>query len=474
MELPELLQRIDELQARIVAAGPLSPEAKRKLDYRFRLDWNYHSNVMEGSQLTRQETRTIMMGNVTVEGKPIRDIVEMQGHDDVVLTLLGMARGELNLSEKRIKEIHKAIMHEDDPAKKDWPGNWKKHPNHIYNFKEERFDFTPPEEVPEAMHRLLDRTKAALESIRRNDKDAPHPTVVAFDFQREYVTIHPFHDGNGRTARIFSNLLLLSFGYPPAIIKAEDQEKTAYNRLLAEVQVYGASPDLFNAFMAERLIRSQELVLEVLDGKDIDEMDDLDKRLQLIDAKLASVDPKDEIQRVRGAETTLFLLDEWGYDLLEQAIPVAQKFNRYFLNTQHDISLINAGASIKFVDEASKFVVSQLSQSINAKKEFLERGTELNLWLRFGSFRKAIRKPFGCNYGITIKLEDTHQYEILIDAFHTNGGRYQKTLIKRFYHQLVTKGEQRDIVQQMGRQIADHIEHFVERDRTNDDFDLDN
>lgn len=468
MELPELLHRIDELQARIVAAGPLSPEAKRKLDYRFRLDWNYHSNVMEGSQLTRQETRTIMMGNITVEGKPIRDVLEMQGHDEVVSTLLGMASGELNLSEKRIKEIHKAIMHEDDPAKKDWPGNWKKHPNHIYNFKEERFDFKAPEDVPEAMHRLLDRTKAALESIVRSDKDAPHPAVVAFDFQREYVTIHPFHDGNGRTARIFSNLLLLNFSYPPAIIKAEEQEKTAYNRLLAEVQVYGASPDLFNAFMAERLIRSQELVLEVLSGKDIDDADDLDKRLQLIDAQLANVDPKDEIQRVRGAETTRSLLEEWGYDLLQQAIPVAQKFNRFFLNTQHDLALVDGGAYVKFVDEASEEVIANLKDSITQKSEQLERASELHLWLRFGSFRKAIRKPFGCNYGISIKFDDTHQYEILVDVFHTSGGRHQEPLIKRFYHQRVTKSEQQDIVQRMGRQIADHIEHFVKRDRTGD------
>jgi Fic family protein len=466
MTLPELLHRIDELQARIVAAGPLSAEAKRKLDYRFRLDWNYHSNVMEGSQLTRQETRTIMMGQVTVDGKPIRDVVEMQGHDEVVRTLLGMAKGELNLSEKRIKEIHKAILHEDDPVKKNWPGNWKKLPNHIYNFKDERFDFTPPEEVADAIHRLLDRTKAALEKIRRKEKDAPHPVHVAFYFHREYVTIHPFHDGNGRTARIFGNLLLLSFGYPPAIIKVE--EKEAYNRLLAEVQLYGASPDLFNAFMAERIIRSQELVLEVLAGKEIDEVDDLDKRLQLIDAQLASVDPGDEIQRTRGHKTNLALLNEWGYSLMAQAIPVAQKFNRFFLNTQHDIILVNGPVSVRFLDEPTEQVIVTLQTEIAKDDQRLQGVTEIQLWLRYGTFRKAARKPFGCNYGIKIKLEDYHHYQVLVDVFNMNGSRMEEPLIKRLYHKPVTETEQKAIVQRMGKEITDHIEYYLAQNAQED------
>ncbi len=469
MALSELLKKIDALQERISTAGPLSPEAKRKLDYRFRLDWNYHSNVMEGSQLTRQETRTIMMGNVTVEGKPIRDVLEMQGHDEVVRTLLGMASGELNLSEKRIKEIHKAIMHEDDPAKKDWPGNWKKHPNHIYNFKEERFDFTAPEDVPDAMHRLLDRTKAALEAIKRGDKNAPHPTVVAFDFQREYVTIHPFHDGNGRTARIFSNLLLLSFGYPPAIIKAEEQEKTAYNRLLAEVQVYGASPDLFNAFMAERLIRSQELVLEVLAGKDIDDADDLDKRLKLIDAQLERGD-LGEIVRTRGRETTVALMNEWGLALIEKAIPTAQRFNKYFLDTTHSAGFMNGGFAMNFVNEPASAIVTKIRTEMARPEHDIDRCSGFHLWLRFGSFRKAPARPFGCNYGITLELEDKHYYKVMVDLFHAeSGGRQQVELFKRLYHQPLTEEEQRSVVLRMGKEIADHIEHYMALNAQKDD-----
>jgi len=79
---------------------------------------------------------------------------------------------------------------------------------------------------------------AQVERIERKVKHAPHPALVAFAFHRAYVTTHPFHDGNGRTAGIFSNLLLMRFGYPPVVIRVD--EKDTYNNCLAEVQVYGA------------------------------------------------------------------------------------------------------------------------------------------------------------------------------------------------------------------------------------------
>ncbi|MFZ1695087.1 MAG: Fic family protein, partial [Flavobacteriales bacterium] len=264
MALPELIARIDELQARIAASGPLSASAKEILDMQFRLEWNYNSNVMEGNSLTRQETRTLMLGNVKIADKPVKDVMEMIGHDNLVAELLRMAKGEHQLSESRIKLVHRAIMHAENADQAAWIGEWKKVPNYLYNFKGERIDFTPPEQVVDAMHTLLDRTKAGIDSIERGSRNAPHPALLSFDFHREFVSIHPFNDGNGRTARIFSNVILLRLGYPPLIVKME--EKEAYNRYLAEIQGYGAEPDLFNEFMAGLLIRSQQSVLDAYEA----------------------------------------------------------------------------------------------------------------------------------------------------------------------------------------------------------------
>ena len=262
MQLASLLKQIDDLQSQINFHGKLDSEVLKKINYKFRLDWNYNSNVMEGNSLTIQETRSVMINNITLEGKPLKDVLEMRGHDNVISSILKIGKGELNLSEKRILEIHKGIMYEEDTEKQKDIGIWKTSNNYLYNYKKERIDFTPHEEVKEKMHELVNWLSAQSEKIKAKDKKAIHPVVLAFEFHLKYVTIHPFYDGNGRTARIFTNLILIAFGYPPVIVKLE--EKNKYYQYLGDIQGYGGPPDLFYEFMSGLLIRSQEEVLNAL------------------------------------------------------------------------------------------------------------------------------------------------------------------------------------------------------------------
>ena len=200
----------------------------------------------------------------TVNGKPIKDILEVKGHDEVITGILQMGKGELNISEKNIRDIHAAIMYEDDPKKKTEIGVWKKAPNYLYNYKNERFDFVAPAEVPERMHQLINWLNVEKNKISRNTKDALHPVELALRFNLEFVTIHPFYDGNGRTSRIFTNLILISFGYPPLYIR--ENERAAYYQYLADIQGYGGSPNVFFDYMCDLIIRSQEIVLEAIKG----------------------------------------------------------------------------------------------------------------------------------------------------------------------------------------------------------------
>ena len=161
---------------------------------------------MEGNTLTMDETRSVMVGNINVENKPIKDILEMNGHDKVITDILKVGKGDIRLSEARIKEIHKGIMHEENEDDKKKIGVWKIAPNYIINYKKERFDFVSPAEVPEKMHELLNKTNAAIDLIKKKKKNAPHPLDVALQFHLDYVIIHPFYDGNGRTARLTHQL----------------------------------------------------------------------------------------------------------------------------------------------------------------------------------------------------------------------------------------------------------------------------
>ena len=148
MSYKNIKDTIDAIKAKVADFGELTIEQKKKINYKFRLEWNFNSNSMEGNTLTIEETRSVMVGNLTVNDKPLKDVLEMQGHDKVISEILRIGKGELRLSEKRICDIHKAIMHEEDETKKDKIGRWKVEPNMIYNSKGERYDFAAPEEVP--------------------------------------------------------------------------------------------------------------------------------------------------------------------------------------------------------------------------------------------------------------------------------------------------------------------------------------
>lgn len=312
MSYLEKRQQIDLLQQQINAHGVLSADIKKKINYKFRLDWNYYSNSMEGNTLTMDETRSVMVGNLTVGGKPIKDVLEMKGHDDVISKILQIGAGEVRLSETRIREIHQGIMHEEDETKKAQIGRWKEIPNYIYNYKGERFDFTAPSDVPTEIHNLLNKTNAAIDAIQQNKKNAPHPLDVALQFHLDYVRIHPFYDGNGRTARILTNLLLIAFGYPPFWIKTN--EKGIYNQYLGDIQGYGGNPDLFFEFIASTILRAQQLTLDAITGKDISSPDDFDKEIELL--KILQNPPKEKIKKSK--EVVQTVLKQFYLPLLQE------------------------------------------------------------------------------------------------------------------------------------------------------------
>ncbi len=259
--LQNKLEKIETLRREIESRGKLPDEVLRKIEYQFRLECNFHSNRIEGGTLTKPETRSVMVGNITVDGKPLKDIREMKGHDEVMLQILRVGEGKMRLSPARIKEIHRSIIVEEDPEKQKDVGNWKSANNEIINARLEKFSFTPFDEVPEKMQHLLNWLNAGLDKIHFKKRNAPHPVLLAFEFHLRFLTIHPFMDGNGRTARLLTNLVLISCGYPVFWV-SEGSEKEAYNRYLTDIQSYGGEADLFFEFLAGLVVRSLEIVLE--------------------------------------------------------------------------------------------------------------------------------------------------------------------------------------------------------------------
>jgi Fic family protein len=460
MSYKDTITQIDALQQKINAHGTLTEEVKKKINYKIRLDWNYYSNRMEGGTLTREETRSVMVGNIDVKGKPLKDVWEMNGHDKVVLDILKIGKGEMRIAEKRIKEVHKAIMHEDDAIKLPLIGNWKTTPNEIINYKDEKISFTPPNEVPVAMHSLLDKTNAELDAFFAG-RESLHPLIIASQFHIGYVTIHPFYDGNGRTARIFTNLLLICCGLPPIIIK--DANKKAYYQLLADIQAYGGNPELFYAFIGERILESQKLVLDAIEGKEIEEPEDLDKKLALLEMELETVDPNEEIKKEFSKEVLLEIYDSWFTQLMTELIPVIQKFNRFFKGNRHHMAIQNGMGSVQFNDEPALEVIGKLRlEFINIGNMFNQYDCRIMMQTGFGPFIKSGLKSFGCVYGFEIKFHQI-KYEVMVDDFSDNEQRKQVKLYERLLHKPLNEVEIKKIVTQLSNAIYQHIDFYTKK-----------
>ncbi len=407
MSFKELLKIIEENQLKIAEYGKFDDEILKKINYKLRLDWNYYSNRMEGGTLTKAETRSVMVGNIDVKGKPFKDVAEMTGHDKIILEVLKMSKGELRISEKRIKDIHKAIMHEEDPEKANQIGQWKKDPNEIIGYKNEKISFTQPGDVANEVHVMLNKTNAELDKIF-TDKDALHPVELASQFHIDYVSIHPFYDGNGRTSRILTNILLMSCGYPTIIIK--DEHKQAYYKLLGDIQAYGGKADLFYSFIAERVIESQQLILNALEGKEIDDLDDVDKEIQLFKKQLAA---KQIVGTVKKSNEVIHkLYFDCIKNLLDTIVTKHRAFDELFFENEYRRNINNQHPTKyedSFLDKAINLLISN---NLNELSGYVKREiNHIGIFIRHKNFQKDGLNIFDANFSVEVKLDD-YQFHI--------------------------------------------------------------
>ena len=141
------------------------------------------------------------------------------------------------------------------------------------------FYFASPEETAAKMHDLISWYRA------EEKKEDMNAVSLAALFHYKFVRIHPFDDGNGRTARLLMNFILMKAGFPPVVIKTEDKE--AY--LTALQMADSGMMEPFIEAIAKELIRSLELMLAAARGENIEEPDDLDKELALLEQRIKSV-----------------------------------------------------------------------------------------------------------------------------------------------------------------------------------------
>ena len=222
----------------------LRPGALDNLEHTQRIDITFTSNAIEGNTLTAGETALILEKGITVSGKPLKDHLEAVDHAKALDWVLEMAgQKETPIREADIRNLHRLVTAQSAP---DIAGRYADRPRFV-NTDKGVFNFPAPVEVPVLMADFSAWLAAA-----------PDEPTSAFEAHLRLVGIHPFNDGNGRTARLLMNLILSRAGYPPIAVRPED--RPAYIRALETAQRDGGPAD-FNDLLFRRLDGTLDIYL---------------------------------------------------------------------------------------------------------------------------------------------------------------------------------------------------------------------
>jgi Fic family protein len=295
MALREVLQNIDSLKKQADKLRPIAPDRLKILNEKLRLDWNYHSNAIEGNTLTLSETRMLLLHGYHAGNKLGRHYEEMKLHDEALSTLHDLVHKHEPITEVLIRNLHHMLMGTEYYVKaydslgqelniKGNPGEYKTKVNgvkRIVNGKEVFVPFKSPDEVKIEMPELIEWYK------KEEFGKKLHPVELAAIFHFRFVTLHPFDDGNGRMSRMLMNMILMRAGFVPAIITLEEREQ--YITGLAKAQD-GESMEPFIELVANETQRSINLLIKAANGVSIDEPGDIDRQIELLKRRLENPD----------------------------------------------------------------------------------------------------------------------------------------------------------------------------------------
>lgn len=467
--LNEKIARIEALRAELNALRPLKPEDEHRLWQKLRLEWNYNSNHIEGNTLTYGETSLLLIHGKTMGDHTMREFEEMKAHDVAVSKVRDWSADERGLTEADVRDLNRILLKEPfwkeaitadgQPTRVQiFPGEYKRQPNNVRLPNGEIFQFASVEETGPRM-------KALMEWFAKDD--GLDPIERAARFHHEFVLIHPFGDGNGRTARLVVNYTLMKAGYMPIVIKSADKKN-----YLSALQLADAGDLLpLTEYLAEQEVWALELGLKAARGESLVEPEDLDKRIDVLIKRAGSVDPDKTVQRTFSKEALLGMYDEWIGPLFSRLIPIVQKFHPMFFGMRHHInvmSVVGEGqyrsqhqfAHCQFVNESAPSVVAKLHADIAGTSDLLTSGAEITFTAFLGSLRHLGDRAVGCRYQLAIHI-DYHSFKVVMDKFSGTEGMSQSEEVERgLLHKKLSSTRLDELSRAFGSALADHVESW--------------
>lgn len=330
MGIVERLERINGLVRDLALLQPMKEIDETRLWKKFRLEWDYNSNHLEGNTLTYDHVELLVYRQQIGGNYSTREVDEMRAHDLAIAMVRGLVENqERDLTESFIRDLNKIILVE--PYKKKAinnigqevekliiPGEYKKTPNYVILPNGEEHYYSSPDVTPAEMKDLIDLYKTHSVSTDT------HPAWLAAVVHYQLTKIHPFDDGNGRVARLIMNYILMRNQLPPVIVKSSD--KKGY--LMALNQADTGDLETFVTYILDQLLWSLEISCSAARGESIEEPNDLEKQIDVLKKKLKVKD--DLYSRIKDDQSVDFTLGHSVIPLLGKLESVLEQFSELF------------------------------------------------------------------------------------------------------------------------------------------------
>ena len=245
-----MLKEVAVLKEQLSALRQLPEEALKKIQDALDIEYTYESNRIEGNTLTLQETALVVNEGVTISGKSMREHLEAINHTEAISYIKDIAKQDIEISERTIKEIHALILHGID---RENAGRYRTVPVMI----------SGSTHMPPQPYLIEKQMEDFILRFKQMEKEKVHPVLIAAYLHDELVRIHPFIDGNGRTSRLLMNLYLLRNGYVIITLKGSNDAKVSYYMALEKSHTEHL-PEDFQKLVVEAEIAALQKYLSIM------------------------------------------------------------------------------------------------------------------------------------------------------------------------------------------------------------------
>ncbi|SES85572.1 Fic family protein [Methanococcoides vulcani] len=243
----DVLLRIEEKYDLLNSMRPLSADVLDRLHDEMKIMHTYHSNAIEGNTLTLSETKLVLEEGITIGGKSLREHLEASNNARAFDLIEELAKDKKPIDHILVQQIHEIVTKNilEDAGK--------------YRTKNVRI--TGATKTSPDWSKIVKMLDVLFEKVNSAKSD---PIETSAILHHGFVEIHPFIDGNGRVARLITNLYLMGNNYPPIVLKKEDRLK--YYKALRSADSGNLKP--FANFVAQAVDAGLSSYLSVYGGKD--------------------------------------------------------------------------------------------------------------------------------------------------------------------------------------------------------------